>query len=80
MSDGCRKSGAGSQMGRLLKAFAHLVQRRIRLSARLRLRKRIKHLQWAVSSSNSFSASRHTVLAFLPPFFVRGAYFLGKVQ
>jgi hypothetical protein len=36
---------AGSQVLAAI-IFAHLVQRRIRLSARLRLRKRITHLQW----------------------------------
>jgi hypothetical protein len=41
MSDWLPETGAGRQMGRLL------VQRRIRLSARLRLRKRINHLQWS---------------------------------
>jgi hypothetical protein len=56
-------------MGRLLKVFAHLVQRRIRLSARLRLRKWINHLQWGgVVTKQLFRLAPHRIYVFASEF------------
>jgi hypothetical protein len=47
--------------------FAHLVQRRIRLSARFRLRKRINHLQCdGVVTKQLFRLAPHRIGGFSP--------------